>query len=1524
MISKNLKVALVVLIGLLIVGLPFIMTAQSLSSKPQPLVYRYTAWWDGLHYNVLSGNRPDMKLVRPILNQISGHFGAVTGAAESSELPGNTDYSVDASVGFSNRSLNFAPRILESALAVAVYVDTTLGYFDDGGAGTLTHSVADTARAYVALVADGVGRDIKVFEPNLFRMVFDSADNPQTPFIDSLTRTTGNLGTVQIELADAGFTHAAYGGTAVPAGTHDMWDIVENSEVVKVNSTVWSRVAGNLAALPASATCYTIDYGTGLITLRRFETNAVVTVECVMAPDLVTTDLDPGIRYGSTIYDNYLADTNLNALTAANSPNIGIPLSNGHDSYFSAWNRISDIEVMPYSAGMESANQIHQFINMYVLDQNSPNDSSYLFCYSRAKYDRGFTSLSLPYSQRYRGSFTLPTALSVVSATATNPGVNTDMTPAASAAPAAHSANYVVSDSIRMFVTDAGSNRIVIINGSIGFDATINTIVTNWPTDHPDRQGETPYNSSWAPTSDATLNEAYLRLRTAFGGSRLNFLPDTFRTTLNGNVVNQVVYFNRQEESFSVKEWPKIWVDEDNDGTFETQEIWQRVSNLTVVGDTGAYQLDRFADPDGAFAPGAAFTTFGGGKLLFGNGVHGRKPAAGSTWNIKVAYYPSPDMFVFDNTYADSTAGASGQISQPTGIASRYNELTGKVDVYVGDRGHACVKKFTWDENAEWAYRFRYVSKFGDGLDPVSVAVGKYHKNELTTSTADSSDVYVYVADYSHDKVYVFRDDQALNPASASAPTQFMVLGGTGTELGQFTRPTDVYVVSGERFNNRHGSAATGTGDVPGGKGAIGFYGNKLDLYVADWGGSNSGRVTRLEGVTNRIPTITVSFSGSGRCGDNEYIYRHPLSSFAVSYTVTDDELSGCKIDLYWAPTDTSSLVNCTKIVSGLAAPTSGTGAYNWTPNEMVLAGLLTIPDTGVVLGIITDVYAQTGYNYSSQKLILDNSTPTLKFLSDYRCQGTPGDSIIVVHEGEGNGWAGEDEANILLYIDNPDQIIYFNVQATFDTSVIKIIDIKVGEALTNVGGDAYEFYFTPSVEEINATATFAITGAVKFPATNEGVSCPGALARISYKVDTVGINTTDKAAVDSTRYIKSNPGTAGKGITMDLAKTFMIRNVKNGNNIYDTLVVKDYKNASLYKTLLGDIAGSNYYNTYYRDHPAPNMIPDPDGRIDNEDVMAYVFAWNGVVDDNDGYQDPLADIFPSFSWKSGVRAPYLFARPDCFWEPDDVITFGEMYSWFKGFNPASSGTVLAKASADAVLFDEKAADPIQLKYVAGKLTEGQEAIFDLVAKDVKDLKFVRTIFNFNPDELEIVNVEEKSFLGNDGTTTMLFKDAQSGKLDLAAVRMDNRKSGINGSGQIVRLTLRAKKTITSELVYKYQIFDSQTDLTSEKTLMFDTSLLNKLGVPKTYQLSQNFPNPFNPTTEIQFALPDNAQVSLKIYNIAGELVKTLVNEELSAGNYTYRWNGTNENSKKVSAGMYFYQISTPKYNETRKMVLLK
>lgn len=94
--------------------------------------------------------------------------------------------------------------------------------------------------------------------------------------------------------------------------------------------------------------------------------------------------------------------------------------------------------------------------------------------------------------------------------------------------------------------------------------------------------------------------------------------------------------------------------------------------------------------------------------------------------------------------------------------------------------------------------------------------------------------------------------------------------------------------------------------------------------------------------------------------------------------------------------------------------------------------------------------------------------------------------------------------------------------------------------------------------------------------------------------------------------------------------------------------------------------------------------------------------------------------------------------------------------------------------------------------------------------------------------------------------------------------------------------------------------------------------------IPSEFVLSQNYPNPFNPTTSIKFAIPENANVTLDIYNMLGQKVKTLLNGMQDAGYYTVNWDGSNDLGSKVSSGIYIYRISAGKYNATMKMNLLK
>jgi len=94
--------------------------------------------------------------------------------------------------------------------------------------------------------------------------------------------------------------------------------------------------------------------------------------------------------------------------------------------------------------------------------------------------------------------------------------------------------------------------------------------------------------------------------------------------------------------------------------------------------------------------------------------------------------------------------------------------------------------------------------------------------------------------------------------------------------------------------------------------------------------------------------------------------------------------------------------------------------------------------------------------------------------------------------------------------------------------------------------------------------------------------------------------------------------------------------------------------------------------------------------------------------------------------------------------------------------------------------------------------------------------------------------------------------------------------------------------------------------------------------VPTGYVLRQNYPNPFNPTTLISYGIPIRTNVKISIYDLLGNEVKTLIDQEQSSGYKRIVWDGTNKYGRKVSGGIYIYQIQTNDFIATRKMVLVK
>ncbi len=190
---------------------------------------------------------------------------------------------------------------------------------------------------------------------------------------------------------------------------------------------------------------------------------------------------------------------------------------------------------------------------------------------------------------------------------------------------------------------------------------------------------------------------------------------------------------------------------------------------------------------------------------------------------------------------------------------------------------------------------------------------------------------------------------------------------------------------------------------------------------------------------------------------------------------------------------------------------------------------------------------------------------------------------------------------------------------------------------------------------------------------------------------------------------------------------------------------------------------------------------------------------------------------------------------------------------------------------------------------------------------------------------------------------TNLFKS----KFPEATNYIGNLSFGLDGSGELIRLFNSDEITIDS-LTYddktpwpeepdgegsslelkNYTLDNSKYYNWSASTNYGTPSLQNSVftstendfnQIPTEYKLSQNYPNPFNPSTTISYSIPQNSNVSLKIYDVIGKEVMSLVNQQQVAGNYEIEFNASN-----FSSGVYFYKLQSGNFAETRKMILVK
>jgi hypothetical protein len=171
--------------------------------------------------------------------------------------------------------------------------------------------------------------------------------------------------------------------------------------------------------------------------------------------------------------------------------------------------------------------------------------------------------------------------------------------------------------------------------------------------------------------------------------------------------------------------------------------------------------------------------------------------------------------------------------------------------------------------------------------------------------------------------------------------------------------------------------------------------------------------------------------------------------------------------------------------------------------------------------------------------------------------------------------------------------------------------------------------------------------------------------------------------------------------------------------------------------------------------------------------------------------------------------------------------------------------------------------------------------------------------------------------LANGGSEVRFSLSKTDNSYSFSGKAVDNHSPLVTNKFNCVAFALNTGNTTTA-----MNLIDVYLDLGDPIPVSVEES--PKAGIPTEFALIQNHPNPFNPSTMISYQLPKNTQVKLTIFNSLGQVVRTLVNSKLPAGNHQILWDARDNNGRAVVSGVYMYVLEADDFVQTQKMVLLK
>ena len=302
----------------------------------------------------------------------------------------------------------------------------------------------------------------------------------------------------------------------------------------------------------------------------------------------------------------------------------------------------------------------------------------------------------------------------------------------------------------------------------------------------------------------------------------------------------------------------------------------------------------------------------------------------------------------------------------------------------------------------------------------------------------------------------------------------------------------------------------------------------------------------------------------------------------------------------------------------------------------------------------------------------------------------------------------------------------------------------------------------------------------------------------------------------------------------------------------------------------------------------------DINGIIDGSDLVNFIEGWN--ISDFNYELAPIA-LSPFFS-EDSIQ---FISQPDENFDIDDLMTFVRSWNYCQENNCLESPLLLSSSTPDD--------GQLLSAYNGNTLSLG----FDLP----NDLSTVEFTIEYNDQIITMGDGSTDSSTSSIGKSILLKKgnDKKNQKNSVIAyLEFEKQK---NKNNWIINYPLELDGTFSEKIIvhYSYSV-NSQTT--------FGRKEIEIAPIPSEFVLDQNYPNPFNPVTKIGYALPENLQVRIVIFDVMGREVKTLINEVQEAGYKSVTWDSRNAMGEYVATGVYFYQITAGEDYQIKKMLLMK